>query len=476
MFLRPWPLASTLALTLLVFATLGLSKQPKPQLCPGGRFLVQGESLVASDSAAPNEPVVIGGTQVALGDVCQSVSGKLKATKRGTRVGVRWPFCSGLTGPVRLKATIEPTCSLMIGTLRARKADVKKPFTARRSACGDQVVDRGAGEQCDGGVGCKAGERCTDACACVPGNTTTTTTSGTLPGATTTTVIASCLPKDGFCTIDDQCCSARCGGSNLCVCLGRGEPCTDDGQCCSTFCAGQRNTCECFDSGEDCRFGAQSCCSGACDVSGKCCGNEGDTCTQDTDCCSNGICDAGRCVSCLGLGKGCNSDPQCCSGASCSDNTCCIPPGGACTQDSCCSGSICLFGTCCAQPGQTCDSNRPCCKGLGLSGFCLSGTCCQLPGDTCNEGLPCCSGSQYPGICSSGTCVPSCFTHLAEPSCTCTDGITRFTPNCDAANQNCAASRANAVRVCNLIGGGPGDCATAPCIDCATGGPCGPPN
>jgi hypothetical protein len=45
--------------------------------------------------------------------------------------------------------------------------------------------------------------------------------------------------------------------------------CSGPGDCCSAFC-NQNNQCDCFDSGEECRFGARSCCSGVCGTNGLC--------------------------------------------------------------------------------------------------------------------------------------------------------------------------------------------------------------
>jgi len=120
-----------------------MAKKPSP--CPGGRFLVAGGALVAGDSAAPHEPIVVGTTTVSVGEVCPPVTGKLTATRRGTTVKAAWRGCVGLAGPVHLKATFEATCTVLTGTVVARRGSPKRrPFTARRSVCGDGVVDPGA--------------------------------------------------------------------------------------------------------------------------------------------------------------------------------------------------------------------------------------------------------------------------------------------------------------------------------------------
>jgi sugar lactone lactonase YvrE len=49
-------------------------------------------------------------------------------------------------------------------------------------------------------------------------------------------------------------------------CLGISQSCSSNGQCCSNFCQGQALVCDCFATGDDCRQGPQSCCSGVCDT------------------------------------------------------------------------------------------------------------------------------------------------------------------------------------------------------------------
>jgi hypothetical protein len=53
------------------------------------------------------------------------------------------------------------------------------------------------------------------------------------------------------------------------ACLPIGAGCTFPGDCCSNWC-NESNQCDCFDIGDDCYFGGQSCCSGACGLDGTC--------------------------------------------------------------------------------------------------------------------------------------------------------------------------------------------------------------
>lgn len=178
--MRTWSSASALAaaIVLVIAATASGDRKPQRVTCPGGRFLAGGPLL---DGAAGNEPVVIDGTLFSIGAVCPPVGGKLKPAPGKVKVKAAWKACAGLAGKVRLVGALAPDCVVLSGTVKARKASINKSFAARRSTCGDGVLDRDAGEQCDGGVSCGTGERCAPDCVCVPDDGSTTTTSTTLP-------------------------------------------------------------------------------------------------------------------------------------------------------------------------------------------------------------------------------------------------------------------------------------------------------
>src|SRR5206468_3113408 len=151
--------------------------------CPSGRYLVLNESLLPADASSSDEAVVVGGTAISIGDACRAVPVKLWLSKSGTKVRARWKDCASLQGKLRLRATIDPTCSVMAGTLIARKLRFTKHFAARLSICGDGILDIARREQCDGSIGCGPGEVCTG-CVCVANQNTTTTTSY-IPSSTT---------------------------------------------------------------------------------------------------------------------------------------------------------------------------------------------------------------------------------------------------------------------------------------------------
>ena len=167
----------------LVFAGTGRSKRPKRQPCPGGRYIVTGGALVTGDSSGPIEPVVIG-SQISIGNACNPVRAKLKVVKQGTSVMAVWPSCVGLKGRVKLKGTLDTTCTTLNGKLIAKKSKLRETFVAHATRCGDGVVDPSNGEECDGDA-CASGAGCSAECTCL--SVATTTTSAT-PTTTTTTV------------------------------------------------------------------------------------------------------------------------------------------------------------------------------------------------------------------------------------------------------------------------------------------------
>ena len=183
---------------LLSAVLVGLTMAPgavakKPPLCTLGRFLVQGEPLLAAAGTVP-QPVVLGDGKASIADVCPPTRARLTRAKKGTIIAAKWQSCFGVEGRVKLKGTIEPTCAGLQGTITAKKADVRQEFAAQRSTCGDQVFDPTA-ETCDANLGCPADQHCTASCACEPGAGTTSTTVFTVP--TTTTTCTASVTFDG---------------------------------------------------------------------------------------------------------------------------------------------------------------------------------------------------------------------------------------------------------------------------------------
>jgi hypothetical protein len=169
-----------LAAALLVVAPQADGKIPP---CPGGRYLVAGMPLGGAPGAAVPDVVDVAGRMVGLhSGGCAPAKGRVRGTRKGTKVRVRWKACEGLAGKAILNGMITGQCQTLAGTFVARVDGINRPFVAALSRCGDGIWDPAAGEQCDAGLGA-CGDLCT-ACTCGGATTTTTTPPG---GGTTST-------------------------------------------------------------------------------------------------------------------------------------------------------------------------------------------------------------------------------------------------------------------------------------------------
>jgi len=114
---------------------------------------------------------VIDGPGVWLDPACTtSAHGRLVPRASFTAVQARWKSCSDGPGPVILRARIlGPDCNTMVGRLLARRArPVTRRIRAKRSFCGDGVVDVGGGESCDGASQTACPGLCQANCTCAP--------------------------------------------------------------------------------------------------------------------------------------------------------------------------------------------------------------------------------------------------------------------------------------------------------------------
>src|SRR5262245_19180582 len=108
--------------TALPPASVEGKRKPRRVPCPGGTFLVIGDSLIPGGAPPFEDRLQLGGGRLAFSSGCPATAMKARATRRGTRVRARWSGCPGLAGHVRLKGVIDPlTCSVMVGKLRAKK-------------------------------------------------------------------------------------------------------------------------------------------------------------------------------------------------------------------------------------------------------------------------------------------------------------------------------------------------------------------
>jgi C-terminal peptidase prc len=115
----------------------------KPPPCPGGRYVVDGERLLAGDVLPGPDDVFFSPTQVAIASGCRTAAVKLRGSKRGTRLKAVWTGCSGATGKVKLKAKLDPSCQALSGTLTAPKTRprLKRKFSASRVASEVRACD-----------------------------------------------------------------------------------------------------------------------------------------------------------------------------------------------------------------------------------------------------------------------------------------------------------------------------------------------
>src|SRR5437870_1546642 len=136
--LRLLAVAGTTVLTLMVSAAP--SKATKPEPCPPGRYFVLNQSLLPADASSSDEAVVVGGTAISIGAACRAIPVKVWLSKSGTKIRARWKGCAGLQGKVRLRATIDDTCSIMAGTLVGRKWKFKRHLRPRPTRCQAGIV------------------------------------------------------------------------------------------------------------------------------------------------------------------------------------------------------------------------------------------------------------------------------------------------------------------------------------------------
>ena len=186
-------LARTVGVFVLVLCT-GEAIGAKPPLCTSGRFVVEGSPLIGTGG----EILVLANRTLAIGNVCAARRAKLKRTKAGTRVIVKYPKngCSGVTGKVKVSALITNNCTTVNGTLKLPKT-APTAFTAAASVCGDAVLDTGGGEECDGQIGCDTGETCNGSCVCVAApRLTRPSKSGTIAITEDQTLVAMVNPDD----------------------------------------------------------------------------------------------------------------------------------------------------------------------------------------------------------------------------------------------------------------------------------------
>ncbi len=189
-----------------VFGVATVADSKKFTLCPGGRFVVpKGQAPLVEGSTTPDtDSIVFGnGGQLVL-EECGGTTVKLHAKKKFTTVNAKWAQCGNFQKVKLVGKIASPACDTLSGTVKGKKLQAKS-FTAKLSRCGDGILDRGGGEECDttapdGDADCPG--RCVPAgaCTCAPPTTTTspaTSTTTTSTSTVTTTTVPDALACTG---------------------------------------------------------------------------------------------------------------------------------------------------------------------------------------------------------------------------------------------------------------------------------------
>jgi hypothetical protein len=155
-------LLTTAACLVFLFNELAAAGRAPARACRSGRFLVEQERLVPGDAPLALDAVTLERRTLTMASGCGTARLRVHRVRRGSRIVARWRSCPGLAGRVLLKATADASCMRLEGKLRARGLD--RRFGAARTRCGDGVVDRGAGEACEGAEECASCDRLTCRC------------------------------------------------------------------------------------------------------------------------------------------------------------------------------------------------------------------------------------------------------------------------------------------------------------------------
>jgi len=119
----------------LSMALPAAAKKAKVPPCPPGNYVLDvAEGLGPAGAAGfPDVIAVNEAGRVSIESSCPLIEGKVKGSKKGTKVSAKWKkeTCAQLDGKVKLKAKTDLTCQTLTGKLKAKKHKVK--FTATRA-------------------------------------------------------------------------------------------------------------------------------------------------------------------------------------------------------------------------------------------------------------------------------------------------------------------------------------------------------
>jgi hypothetical protein len=120
-------IGAAVALAVGIIGTVSAAQgRSKPERCPDQSYLVADEVLGRRDVT-----VVVAGRTIALEGLCAAKKGSVKATRKGTRLTVRWPKC-GEERRVRMRGLIDPSCETLTARLSARKRGRSLVHAARK--------------------------------------------------------------------------------------------------------------------------------------------------------------------------------------------------------------------------------------------------------------------------------------------------------------------------------------------------------
>src|SRR5262249_36111055 len=103
------------AVLLVVADPTSSQRRPRPQVCPDQRYAIPGGAF-----DLPDVTIGVQGRNVSIEPICSPIRGRVKATRRGTRVIARWRTC-GTERRVVLRGRIDTACAQLTGTITARK-------------------------------------------------------------------------------------------------------------------------------------------------------------------------------------------------------------------------------------------------------------------------------------------------------------------------------------------------------------------
>lgn len=122
---------SALLAALLLTGAGGVLEAPAVEPPCDGRFVVEGRS--SPRWLDPGTEILVLDGQVAIGLFCAWVPVDARAVRRGTVLIAEWPSCGGgAYGALRLRARLNPDCTLLRGVTRDVGSGYRRRFRARR--------------------------------------------------------------------------------------------------------------------------------------------------------------------------------------------------------------------------------------------------------------------------------------------------------------------------------------------------------